>query len=106
MLHLDSEFSLDLRAHCSAILVSELVTVLRKTMISIVHIVGLCGFYFSVQVEIENVVFVKDWNEFVLSIPIHHILKMKSHSLIVMKKNHVSTVVSEVEIMSSFALDL
>ena len=34
VLHLDSEFSLDLRAHCSTILVSRL--------LSIVHIVGLC----------------------------------------------------------------
>ena len=42
VLHLDSKFSLDLRAHCSAIIVSRLLTVLRKTMISIVHIVGLC----------------------------------------------------------------
>ena len=42
VLHLDSKFSLDLRAHCSAIFVSRLLTVLRKTMISIVHIVGLC----------------------------------------------------------------
>ena len=42
VLHLDSEFSLDLRAHCSAILVSRLLTVLRKTMISIFHMVGPC----------------------------------------------------------------
>ena len=42
VLHLDSEFSLDLRAHCSAISLSQLLTVRRKTMISIVHIAGLC----------------------------------------------------------------
>ena len=57
VLHLDSELSLDLRAHCSAIPVSRLLTVLCKIMISIVHIVGLCRVHFSVQVEIENVVF-------------------------------------------------
>ena len=49
VLHLDSEFSLDLRAHCSAIPVSRLLTVLRKTMISIVHTVGLCRFHFSIK---------------------------------------------------------
>ena len=31
--------------------------------------------------RIENVVFEIDWNEFVLSIPIHQFLKMNSHSL-------------------------
>ena len=41
VLHLDSEFSLDSRMHCSAIPVSRLLTVLCKTMISIVHIVCL-----------------------------------------------------------------
>ena len=40
--NLDSEFSLDLRAHCSGILASRLLTVLRKTMLSIVHSVGFC----------------------------------------------------------------
>ena len=45
-------------------------------MISIVHIVGLCRFHFSVQVEIENVVSKKDWNEFVLYMPIQQLLKM------------------------------
>ena len=108
MLHLDSEFSLDSRGHYSAILVSRLLTVLSKTMISIVHIVGLCRFHFSVQVEIENVVFEIDWNEFVLSIPVHQFLKMNSHSLtnFAVNRNHVSTIMSEVEILSSFARDL
>ena len=40
VLHLHSKLSLDLRAHCSAILVSRLSTILRKTMLGIVHIVG------------------------------------------------------------------
>ena len=99
MLHLDSEFSLDLRAHCSAILVSRLM--------SIVHIVGLSGRHFSVQVDIENVVFEIDWDEFVLSMPIHQFLKMKSHSLTnsAVNLNHVTTVMSQVEIVSSFARD-
>ena len=88
VLHLDSEFSLDLRAHCSAISVSRLLTVLRKTMISIVHVVGLCRFHFSVEVDVENVVFEIDWNEFVLSMPIHQLLKMNSHPLTNVNRNH------------------
>ena len=47
-------------------------------MISIVHIVGLCRFHFSAQVEIENVVFEINWNEFVLSMLVHQILKMSA----------------------------
>ena len=107
VLHLDSQFSLNLRAHCSAITVSRLLTVLRKIMISIVHTVGLCWFHFSIQVEIENVVFEKDKNVFVLSMPIHQFLKMNSHSLtnFAVNRNHVSTVMSEVGILSSFARD-
>ena len=65
--HLDSEFSLDLRAHCSAIPVSRL--------LSVVHIIGFCGFHFSVQVEIENVVLEINWNELVLSISAHQFPK-------------------------------
>ena len=100
MLHLDSQFSLDLRAHCTAIFVSP--------MLNIGHIVGLCGFHFSVQVEIENVVFETDWNEFVLSMPVHPFLKMSSHSLtnFAVNRDHVTTVMSQVEILSSFARDL
>ena len=41
VLHLDSKFSLDSRAHSSDISVSRLLTVLRRIMISIVHIVVL-----------------------------------------------------------------
>ena len=40
--------------------------------------------------------------------PIHHFLKMNSHSMtnLAVNKNNVSTVMSEVEILSSFARDL
>ena len=38
----------------------------HKTMISIIHIVGLCRFHFSVQVEMKNVIFEIDWSEFFL----------------------------------------
>ena len=108
VLHIDTVFSLDLRAYCSAIPVSRLLTVLRRPMISVVHIVGLCRFHFSVQVEIENVVFEIDWNKFALSIPVHQFLDMHSHSLtkFAVNRNHVSSVMSEVEILSSFARDL
>ena len=90
VLHLDSEFSLDLRAHCSAILVFRL--------LSIVHIVGLCGFHFSVHVEIENVVCELDRNEFALSTPVHQFLKKNSHSLtsFAANGNHLCTVMSSV----------
>ena len=46
--HVDSGLSLDLQAHCSAILVSRL--------LSVVHLVGFCGLHFSVQVGTENIV--------------------------------------------------
>ena len=48
--------------------VSRLLTLLRRIMISIVHNVGFCRLHFSVQVEVENVVFGMDWIEVVLSI--------------------------------------
>ena len=57
-------------------------TVLR--MISVVHIVGLCQFHFSVHVEIENVVCEIDRNEFILSMPIYLFLKINSHSLTIL----------------------
>ena len=102
-----AEFSLDLRAHCSAIPVSRLLTVLRRTMIRKVHIVGLGRFHFSTQVEIEKVVFEIDWNEIILSMPIHQFLKKNSHSLtnFTVNWNHVTTVMSKVEILSSFVRD-
>ena len=58
--------------------------------------------------EIENVAFDLDKNEFVLSMPVHQFLKMNSHSLtiFVVNRNHVSTVMSEVKFLSSFARDL
>ena len=95
--HLDSELSLDLRAHCSATLVSRL--------LSVVHIVGLCGFHFSVQVKIEKNVFEINWNEFVLSIRVHQFLKISSHSLtnLAVNRNHVTTVMSHMDFLSSFA---
>ena len=76
VLRLVSEFSLVLRAHCSAIRVSRLLTVLRRITISIVHTVGLCRFHFSIQVEIESVVFEIDRNEFLLSVPVHQLLEV------------------------------
>ena len=56
----------------------------------------------------EDVVFEVDWSEFVLVMPIHQLLKMNSHSLtnFAVSRNHVSTVMSQVEIFSSFARDL
>ena len=98
--HLGSEFSLDLRAHCSATLVSRL--------LSVVHIIGFCGFHFSGRVEIEKVLVERNWDELVLSIPAHQFLKMSSHSLtnFAVIRDHVSTVMSQIQILSSFARDL
>ena len=95
-----SVFPLDLRARCSATLVSRL--------LSVVHIIGLCGLHFSVQVEIENVVFEIHWNELVLSIPAHQFLKMNSHSVtnFVVNRDHVATFMFRIEILSSSARDL
>ena len=76
-------------------------------MFRIVHIVGFCRSHLSVQVEIGNVVFEMDWNEFVLSMPAHQFLRMNRHSLFnfAVNRNHVTTVTSEVEILSCFARD-
>ena len=50
-------------------LTSELLYILVSRLLTVVGIIGLCGFHFSVQVQIENVVFEIDWNQLVLSIP-------------------------------------
>ena len=99
--HRDSEFSVYLRAHCSAILVPRLLRVLRKN-------VGVCGVHLSAPVEIENVVFGIHGNELVSSMPVHQFLKMRSSSLThyAVNRNHVATVMSQIEILSSFARDL
>ena len=74
MQHYESEFSLDLRAHCSAILVFRLLRVLRK-------MVGFCRCHLSAQVEIENVVYEIHGNELACSMPIHQFLKVSFHSM-------------------------
>ena len=90
-------FLLDFGAHCSA----TLLRVLRK-------IVGFCGLHFSAQVEIENVVSEIHDNELASSIPVHQLLKMSSHSPtnFAVNRNHVATVMFQIEILSSFARDL
>ena len=61
----------------------------------------------SLQVEVENVVFEINKNEFLLSVPVHQLLEVIPHFLTncAADRNHVSTIVSEVEILSSFARD-
>ena len=61
-------------------------------------------FHFSIQGS-ENVVFDVDRNEFVLSMPIHQSNFFSFLTNFVVTRNHVSTVMSEVEILSSFARD-
>ena len=72
--HHGSEFSLDLRARYSAMLVSKLLRVVRK-------IVVLCWFHLSAQVEVENFVSEIFKNELFASVPVHQFLEMSSHSL-------------------------
>ena len=105
VLHLDSEFSSDLRAHCSAIPVSRLLTVLCNIRISIVHIAVPCRFHFSIQVEIENVVFEIDSRGFHANSPISQSDFSFLDQFCTVNRNHVSTVMSELEILSSFARD-
>ena len=94
---LDTEFSLDLRAHGSAILVSRL--------LSVVHSVGFCELHFSIQIEFKNVAFGTNWNKLILSTPAHQFLEVISHYLtnFAVNRDHVSTVMSQVEIESSHA---
>ena len=66
-----SEFSLDLRAHCSAILVSEL--------LRIVDNIGFCWRHFFAYVEIEDVVPDVDWNELSSSVPTHQSVEVRHH---------------------------
>ena len=67
-----------------------------------------CRLHFSVQVELESVVLEIDWNEIVPSIPFHQFLKMSSHSLtkFAVNRNHVTTIVSQIEVLLSFVRDL
>ena len=83
-------------------LASALLCHTRFRLLSIVHIVGFCGLHFSVQVDIENVVSEINWNKIVLSIPDHQFLEVVSHSLtnFSVNRDHVSIVVSQVEILS------
>ena len=99
--HHDSNFSLDLRAHCAALLVSRLLRVVRK-------IVGFCGFHLSAQVEVENVIFEIYRNKLFSSMPVQPFFDMSSHTLtnFAVNRNHVTTIMSQIEILSSFARDL
>ena len=65
-----------------------------------------CDFTSRAWVEIQNV-FEIEWEEFARSIPVHQVPKMNCHSLtnFAVNRTHVSTIVSEVEILSSFARD-
>ena len=63
VLHLDSELLLDLHAHCSAILVSQLLILLLKTLLGIVHTLDFVRLHFSVQVEIGSIILKTNWNK-------------------------------------------
>ena len=80
---------------------SRLLRVVRK-------IVGVCRFHISAQVELENVVFEIYWNELFSSLSGQQFLETTSHLLthFAVNGNHVTTVMSQIEIFSSFARDL
>ena len=95
-----SEFSLDLRAHCSAILVSQLLRIFvimdfLKTFTS-VH-----------EIEIEDVLLDLDWNELFSSVPTHRSFEMHPHVManVALHWNHETIIGSQMEILSSFACD-
>ena len=93
-----SEFSLDLRTRCSAILVSRL--------LRIVHNIGFCGFHFFAQVEIEDVVFDADWNELFLPCELTNLSKFILISWpICCARESRNTAGFQIEILSSFARD-
>ena len=56
----------------------------------------------------EKCYFEIDWCEFFLSMPVHQFLKMNSHYLtnFAVNRNHVTTIMSELEMHSTFANDL
>ena len=66
-----SEFPLDWRARCSAILVPRL--------LSIVHNISFCQLQLFAEPEIEDVVFDVDWNELFRSAPTQHSFEMHPH---------------------------
>ena len=66
-----AELLLDLRANCSAILVSWL--------LRIDHNIGFCGLHIFAQNEIEDVVFDIDWNELFSTVPTHLSFEMHPH---------------------------
>ena len=91
-----SVFSLDSRAHSSAILVSRL--------LRLVHNVGFCGFRFFVQVEIEDVVLAVDCDELFSSAPTHQSFQVLANFAV--QWNLGTSVGSQIDILSSFARGL
>ena len=89
-----SEFSLDLRARCSAILVSRL--------LRIVHNVGFCWLHFFAQIEIGDVVFDVNWIE-----PPHQSFGWHPQFLanFALRWNYETTDGSQTEILVSFTCD-
>ena len=79
--HLDSELSLDLRAHRSAIVVFRLLILLLKTLFGVAQAVDFFRLHFSVEVEIESILFKIDWNKITHSILVQQFPKMISCSL-------------------------
>ena len=84
------------------ILVSRLLTLLLKRLLGVNHTLDFFRLLFRVCVEIGSIILETNWNELVLSILVQQFLKMNSHSLtyFAVSRNHLSTIMSEVEILS------
>ena len=91
-----SEFSLDIRAPGTAILVSG--------MLRSVHNIGFCGL---AQIESQDVAFDVDWNELVSSVPTHQSFENLPYFIanFAVRWNHEASVGSQIEILLSFARD-
>ena len=64
--------------------------------------------FISPLIKIEEVIFEEEWNELFPAIPIHPYLEMHPHfqTKVALNRNHENTIMSEIEILSSFARDL
>ena len=84
-------FSLDIRAHCSAILVSRL--------LKIVHTIDFCGLQRFANIEVEDVVIDVDWNGLSSSVPTHQSFELHPHFMakFAVRWNHETAVGSKIE---------
>ena len=83
----------------SAILVSRLLILLLQSLLGVVQNVDFFRLHFSVQVEIESILFKIDWNEIVHSILVKQFHTMNSCSLTnFVNHTRVTDTVSHIEL--------